>query len=323
MKNIAELNLNLELNSYRSETTKREFKQLKILLLVPPAISDKMPNVRLIKDQLRHLVKEVLAIKFQHNLEVYLAQYQPDLILALGSATMFPEENIAALKASNVPKAVWMADENCITQTERNLALLFNYIFTQNIANLFYYQGFRGKHSCYLPFTADTDLYYPKRVERSYHSDVLILGHVQMNHILHNLAQSELLQGLKVVTVSNRWEHTKNSIVINQEKDMSNYYNGARIVINCTGSVQKIMEVSACGIFQLVEDHPHIQNYCIAEDDLICFQNFKELSDHFKHYMSHSDERRISASRLLKAVKYNHSYLQQGKLLLSNIFKEP
>ncbi|WP_339319960.1 glycosyltransferase [Paenibacillus sp. FSL R10-2734] len=316
-------NLILEMNSYRAETIKRELKQLRVLLLVPSGISNKLLNVRLFKDQLRHLVKEVLAIKFQHNLEQYLAQYQPDLILALGSETMFPEENIPALKASNVPKAVWMADATCLTRTERNLALLFDYIFTQNIVNLIYYQGLQGKYSSYLPYATDTELYYPRRVENCYHSDVLILGHFQMNSVLHTLAYSELLHGLKVITVGSGWEPIRNFLDIKHDKDMSNYYNGARIVINCTGSVQQIMEVSACGVFQLVEDHPHLQGSRIAEEDLIRFQNFKELTESFKYYISHSEERRISASRALKNVKYNHSYLQQGKLLLNKIFTEP
>jgi spore maturation protein CgeB len=282
-----------------------------------------MPNVRLFKDQLRHLVKDVLAIKFQHNLEQYLAQYQPDLILALGSETLFPEENIPALKASNVPKAVWMADAACLTQIERKLALLFDYIFTQNIANLIYYQGLWGKHSYYLPYAVDTDFYYPSRVEEHYHSDVLILGHLQMNSILHTLAHSEILHGLKVMTIGSGWETTENFINITHDKEMSNYYNGARIVINCTGSLQQIMEISACGVFQLVEDHSHLQRYQIAQEDLIRFQNFEELSDRFMHYISNSEERRISASHVLRELKYNHSYLQQGRLLLKKIFTEP
>lgn len=309
-------NLILE-NSYRAETITRELKQLRVLLLVPSEISDKMPNVRLFKDQLRHLVKEVLAIKLHHNLEEYLAQYQPDLILALGSESLFPEENIPALKAYNAPKAVWMADATCLTRTERNLALLFDYIFTQNIANLIYYQGLREKHSCYLPYAPDTELYYPRRVENRYHSDVLILGHFQMNSVLETLAHSELLHGLKIMTFGSGWEPTKNFIDITYDKtEISNYYNGARIIINCTGSVQQIMEVAACGVFQFVEDHPHFQSYPITEEDLIRFQNLKELSESFKYYIAHSDARRSSASRALKEVKYNHSYLQQGKLLL-------
>jgi spore maturation protein CgeB len=316
-------NLTLEMNSYRAEPLQRELKQLRILLLVPTEASGKMPNVRLFKDQLRHLVKEVLAIKFQHNLEEYLAHFQPDLILALGSETLFPEENLPALKASNVPKAVWMADAACLTPTERNLALLFDYIFTQNIANLIYYQGLWGKHSSYLPYAADTDLYYPRRVEDCYQSDVLILGDFQIDSVLYTLAYSDLLQGLKVMIDGRGWEPPRNFIDITHSKDMSSYYNGAKIVINCTGSVQQIMEVTACGVFQLVEDHPHLHNYRIAEEDLIRFQNFKELSDSFKHYFSHSEERRISASRALKELKYNHSYIQQGKLLLRKIFKEP
>jgi spore maturation protein CgeB len=169
----------------------------------------------------------------------------------------------------------------------------------------------------------DTDLYYPRRVENRYHSDVLILGHLQINSVLHTLAHSELLRGLKVMTVGNGWEHTSDFIDITQDNEISSYYNGARIVINCTDSLLQIMEVSACGVFQLVEDHPHLQGYRIAEEELIRFRNFKELSDHFKHYISHSEERRISASHVLREVKYNHSYLQQGRLLLKKIFTEP
>lgn len=305
------------------ETATLEMKQMKILLLVPSQTGDKTPNVRLIKDQLRHLVKEVLVIKYPHNLEDYLGRFQPDLILALGSETTFPEENIPALKASTVPKAVWMTDSTSLTRTERDLALLFDYIFTQNKVNLIYYRGLWGKHSSYLPYVADTDLYYPRRVDKYYHSDVLILGHFRVDSVLPTLAHSDLFRGLKVMACVSGWEPAKEIMNITHSKNMSNYYNGARIVIHCTGSVQQIMEVAACGVFQLVEDHPNLHHFPLAQDDLVRFHSFSELVDHFKYYSTHSEKRRISASRTLQEIKYHHSYTQQCIHLLKRIFSEP
>lgn len=305
------------------ETATLEMKQMKILLLVPSQTGDKTPNVRLIKDQLRHLVKEVLVIKYPHNLEDYLGRFQPNLILALGSETTFPEENTPALKASTVPKAVWMADSISITRSERNLALLFDYIFTQREVNLTYYSGLRGKHSSYLPYAADTDLYYPRRVNKCYHSDVLILGHFRVDSVLPTLAHSDLFRGLKVMAYVSGWEPAKEFINITHSNDMSKYYNGARMVIHCTSSVQQIMEVAACGVFQLVEDHLNLHHFLLAQDDLIRFHSFSELVDHFKYYSTHSEKRRISASRTLQEIKYHHSYTQHCIHLLKRIFNKP
>jgi len=122
MKKTAELFTPQETESHLWQKKQRALKHLKVLLLVPLKVNDKMPNVRLIKDQLRYLVKEVLVIKYQHKLDEYINRFQPDLILALGSETVFPEENLAALRTSTVPKAIWMADAAGLSIIERKLA---------------------------------------------------------------------------------------------------------------------------------------------------------------------------------------------------------
>ncbi len=300
----------------------RALKHLKILLLVPLKVNDKMPNIRLIKDQFQYLVKEVLVIKYQHKLDEYITRFQPDLILALGSETLFPEENIAALKTSTVPKAIWMSDATGLSIVERKLALLFDYIFTQSRSNLFYYEGLLGKQSSYLPYVADTDIYFPRRVESRFKSDVLILGNFSKNNLLQSLAQSQWLTNLKVTAYGTGVENFSDFIVaITSSEHLSSYYNGTRMVINFSGSLQQVMEVSACGIFQMTQEHPNLQGHLIPQNGLISFSTFNQLTDFIKHYSSHSDEKRLTASLALENNKYSYSYMQQGLTLLNAIFE--
>lgn len=296
-------------------------KHLKVLLLVPLKVNDKMPNIRLIKDQFRYLVKEVLVIKYQHKLDEYLSRFQPDLILALGSETMFPEENLAALKTSTVPKAIWMADTAGLGIVERKLALLFDYIFTQNRSNLFYYEGLLGKHSSYLSYVADTDIYFPRRVESRFKSDILILGDFSKNNLLQSLAQSQWLTDLKVIGYGNGVENFSDFTPLTSSKHLSSYYNGTRMVINFSGSLQQVMEVSACGIFQMIQEHTNLDGYLTAQHGLISFATFNQLTDLIHYYSSHSDERRLAASQALEKNKYSYSYMQQGLTLLKRIFE--
>lgn len=321
MKKTAELFTPQETESHLWQKKQRALKHLKVLLLVPLKVNDKMPNVRLIKDQLRYLVKEVLVIKYQHKLDEYINRFQPDLILALGSETVFPEENLAALRTSTVPKAIWMADAAGLSIIERKLALLFDYIFTQNVSNLFYYEGLLGKHSSYLSYVADTDIYFPRRVESRFKSDILILGDFSKNNLLQSLAQSQWLTDLKVIGYGNGVENFSDFIPLTSSKHLSSYYNGTRMVINFSGSLQQVMEVSACGIFQLTQEHPNLKGYLSAPNGLISFTTFNQLTDFINYYSSHSDERRLAASLALEKNKYNYSYMQQGLLLLNTIFE--
>lgn len=322
MKKTTDLLTPQEHEFHLLQKQQRALKHLKVLLLVPLKVNDKMPNIRLIKDQFRYIVKEVLVIKYQHNLDEYITRFQPDLILALGSETLFPEENLAALKTSTVPKAIWMADTTGLNIVERKLALLFDYIFTQNLSNLFYYEGLLGKHSSYLSYVADTDIYFPRRVESRFKSDVLILGNFSKNNLLQSLAQSQWLTDLKVIAYGIGVENFSDFIIaITSSQHLSSYFNGTKMVINFSGSLQQVMEVSACGIFQLTQEHPNLQGHLTAQNGLFSFSTFNQLTDLIKHYSSHSDERRLAASLALEKSKYNYSYMQQGLTLLSTIFE--
>ncbi|GAF08373.1 DUF3880 domain-containing protein [Paenibacillus pini] len=186
---------------YKTQDRRKVFyKRLNLLLVVPTLKISNTLNEIILEEQLRHLVKNVHAVKYAHHLEECLSQQEFDLILVLGSEEKLPTESLNILKQSNIKKAVWLSDERGVTEVEWQLAPLFDYVFTQSTANIPAYKALQCKHCHYMPFASNTSIYFPKAVESRYQSDVLLIGDIRLNTVLRACIQSEVLSGKKVVS---------------------------------------------------------------------------------------------------------------------------
>ncbi len=96
-------------------------------------------------------------------------------------------------------------------------------------------------------------------------------------------------------------------------------YNGTKLVIHSGASIKHMMEIAACGTFQLIGSSANQSNLV----DLSIFQQFascEELIQKFEHYWQSIDARRLAASHALAYMKYNQSHLQKTLRLLDIIF---
>ncbi|WP_068774921.1 glycosyltransferase [Paenibacillus sp. FJAT-26967] len=295
------------------------YKDLNILLLVPTIKTKNAPNEIALEEQLRHLVKQVRAIKYAHNLSDSLSQNDVDLILVIGGEETLPPEHEALLRTSPVKKAVWMSDKEGLSSVELQLAPLFDYVLTQNPANVSAYRSLRCKQCYDVPFAVNTDVFFPKQVDSGFLSDVLIVGDASSHGNLYSFVHSGVLSDKKVRVYGNGWESAQFLLPISSEEDLADYYNGAKIVINTSSSLHQMLEISACGAFQLIQRHPEINPH-ILTGELESFDTPEELSDKFAYYATNIDQRRLAASRALANNKYNHSYLQKGMQLLDIVF---
>lgn len=296
------------------------YKTLNLVLLIPPSKMIAAPYEVLLEEQLRFLVKNVYLVKYAHDLANHVSQYEIDLILVINSDETLPSEIVNELRATMVKKAVWQTDQAGATPSQVVMALLFDYVFTQNPDNISAYQLAHNKNCYYLPFAVNASVFYPRSVATYYKSDVLILGDADPENTLHSFAQSNLLSGKKVFVYGKGWEEYNSSVFLILSKDkLADYYNGTKIVINyCTSLLQKL-EISACGTFQIVQQNTD-ESFHIGTDELITFTTLEELTCHFEYYWPNIDQRRLAASRALAENKYNHSFLQRGIQLLDIVF---
>ncbi|WP_028552237.1 CgeB family protein [Paenibacillus sp. UNC451MF] len=294
-------------------------KQMKVLIVSTLSGETAWQTDLVITEQFRHLVKEVVSVKANYNLSEAIYQMKPDLLLVLGNQELLSNENRMILKTTPVKKAIWLTDDTEMIEAIRHAASVFDCVFTQNAVNIPLYQYVGCKQVIYLPFAAERSIFYPQQVEDSCRSDILFIGDASISR--NELIQSvlELVESKKVLAIGAGWEKYDQVMRVQRDSGLREYYNGAEIIINWQSSQRQVLEIAACGTFQLVEDHPNLYGYTSPDEDIIAFRNAGELTKKLQHYLTQADQRRIVATKALLGSKYDYSYLQMVIKLLDAV----
>ncbi|MFD7522932.1 glycosyltransferase family protein [Paenibacillus chitinolyticus] len=298
---------------------KRPYKLMNLLLVAPGHPMPGAPNEMLLEVHLKHLVRNVTVIKHTASLAEQLTRPDLDLILILGGEEPLSDESAGALKNTPVRKVLWLSDNEKPFDLDSRTVSLFDYIFTQKMAHISVYRALQCRNCACLPYASDTDIYFPRPVKNRYKSDLLLIGHAEPESILYSFVFKDLPADEKVRVCGRGWEPFPSLIIIPPDEDLAAYYNGARIVINCSGSIVRTLEVAACGTFQLIQQHSELTPF-LETGDWHTFQTQDELADKFLYYRENIDHRRLAASKALADNKYNHSSLQKGIQLLDLVF---
>ncbi|WP_310551889.1 CgeB family protein [Paenibacillus glufosinatiresistens] len=293
----------------RRSTPLRNWKELRILLIAPergPASS----LVPVLEEPLRHLLRDVVTIKYTHSLERYLGSSRPELVLVTGDGCGLPERNLRMLAASGAVRAAWVSDEETPAGFTPSPRPLFDFIFTQRYANLTNYRVLCTEAVHYLPLPPDTALYRPRPANAGFRSDILIVEGNYSNGELNRWLEELPLEGKKVLRIRD------GTLPLAEEAD---YFSGARMVINASGKLGTAQNVSACGTFQLIRDDPALYDYTANNPALAVFHSGGKLRELFYHYWEDPDRRRTQASRALADLRYNRSGLNQSMKLLTRL----
>lgn len=302
------------------EKRKVRYKQLALLLVVPESSGPLGCNEALLEDGFRHLVKEVHTVRRAQGLAEPIRQYAPDLILFMDDGTDIAEDDAAALHQYAGCTAVWLSDRQGSSESQRRLAPMFDCVFTQSAALIPIYHRAQGPSYAHLPFGADTSIYYPRHVPERYASDVLLIGDANSNGLLASFARSGALANLRVRVFGEGWERFDGWLRVPSADALADYANGAKLVVNGSASAQRVLEIAACGTFQLVQAHAELAPLTDAGDHLTIFRSEAELAEQLEHFLAHADARRLAATRALLYQKYHCSYLQNAVRLLDAIF---
>ncbi len=295
-------------------------KHMKVLIVSTLSEDMEWRTDLVITDQFRHLVKEVVSVKASFNLSELLFHMKPDLLLVLGNQELLSNDNLMTLQAASVKKVIWLADAAAMMETNRHVASVFDCVFTQNAVNIPLYQYVGCKQVVYLPFAAERSVFYPQHVEDEYRSDILFIGDAFMSRNVLIQGVLTQLEDKKVFAVGAGWEKYERVMPIQREKGLQEYYNGADIIINWQSSQRQVLEINACGTFQLVEDHPNLYGCTNPGEDIIVFRNAEDLLEKLQYYLAHPELRRRIASKALWSSQYDYSYLQMVIKLLDTAF---
>ncbi|WP_167483554.1 hypothetical protein [Paenibacillus xylanexedens] len=165
----------------------------------------------------------------------------------------------------------------------------------------------------------DPHIFCPQAVPPEYESDVYIIGDAELDNILTTFAKSGLLNN-KIVRVDGKgWAKLGDFYPVRRHEARQILFNGSKLVIHSGESIKNVMEIAACGTFQLIGPSVNQSNGI----DLSNFQQYnscEELTQKFEHYWQSVDARRLAASHALAYMKYNQSHLQKTLRLLDIIF---
>lgn len=291
------------------------------ILLVSSLTDDSLWQVeQMIAEQFRLLVKELVAIKAFQSFTAALDQLNPDLLLVVGNEGTFSGTDLEIIRKSPVKKAIWLSDGPFTSESTARLAVLFDYVFTQNTLHIPFYQHSGCREVHYLPFAADRSLFSPRSVEAECTFDLLLLGDARATGKEYAEIIKHVFPIRKVAAAGTGWEEYPGVKVLPSGAELQNYYNGAEIIIHWGGPPGKIFDIAACGAFQLAEAHPNIYEYMNPGDDIVTFHTAGELLQKLHFYSTHPDTKRAVASRALWRSTYDYSFLQMAAKLLHTVF---
>ncbi|NOU78512.1 glycosyltransferase [Paenibacillus sp. LMG 31459] len=297
-----------------------EFKKLRVLLVSAMPEEELWQTEQLIADQFRLLTKEVVAIKAFQSFSTALVQLNPDLLLVVGGDTDFSDNDLEVIRRATLQKAIWITDSSGTSSSTGRLAALFNYVFTQNMYHIPFYQHSGSSSVMYLPFAADRNLFSPKYVDEACRCDVLLLGDALPAGIAYLHELSPLLSGCKLYAAGKGWEEYPGITPVSPGTELQDYYNGAEIIIHWGQPPLRAFQIASCGAVQLAEDHSNLYAYMNPGEDIITFHTGQELNEKLSYYRNHPESARAVATRALWKSTYDYSFMQMAAKLLHTVF---
>lgn len=251
-----------------------------------------------------------------------------DLVWLVAQSPMTPAV-AAELRKHGIPTAFWFVEEWQLLTYWRESAPIYDYFFTIQREPFLRDLRDRGvKRARYLPLAADPYIHRPLELTPAeiaeYGSEISHVGAGYRNRrqVFSGLAGfdfklwgndwampgvlSKVLQrdGARISTA----ESVKvfNAATINLNLHSSEFHDG----VNPDGDYlnPRTFEIAACGGFQLVDRRRDLDEYFRPGEDIVAFDDARELPLLIRYYLDHPDERRAIAAAGRQRVCAGHTY---------------
>ncbi|MBD2871526.1 CgeB family protein [Paenibacillus arenilitoris] len=321
-----------------------EIRSIRVLY-VRAGLSGPFPEMdQAIIEVLRGMVSELIIASPTDNLVELAGWKWPDLVLTMHGIRV-PASQIQGIRAIGIKTAIWLVDEPYVTDVTTVLAPQYEYLFTHELATIPIYEQL-GCQVHYLPLAVNPKLYKPKYVPPQYQSDICFIGNAFHNRV--NLIDRihSVLETRDTRIVGLFWKRLRHyrklrkgiQIAWISSEKASNYYNGAKIVINIHRAYDdkahnknslnipglsinpRTYEILASGAFQLTDIRQDLTDFYVPGVDLETYSSPKELVDKIIYYL-HDEQKRMQIARngFMKTIE-KHTYQNRLSQLLQIIF---
>lgn len=283
---------------------------------------------------LRRLNKRLLAIA---------RSYKPDLFLEAGGWNILPA-TLDAMRDMGIRTALWTIDPPRLFKPIREAAPHYDFVFTQGTEAYEILKKYNIKNLHWLPFACDSDFHKPIELTpeelKRYSTEVCFVGswnplYVKRRAVLEGLTDFKIgiwgpgwdkLPAESPLRRFIRGLHTK-------PEDWTKIYSASKIVLcihdhDTEGKIliyqasPRVYEVLACGAFLVTDRQKDILTLFNPGEDLVIFNNIKELREIITYYLRHPDEARSIAERGRMKVLENHTYRHRIKEILAQVARD-
>ncbi|WP_426448799.1 CgeB family protein [Paenibacillus sp. S-38] len=299
-----------------------------------------------ILDALQGLVSEAAGLHESEDAAGRAAVETPDLVIVL-NGTRFPVSQVESLRSQGVPTALWLVDDPYHTDRSSQIAPLYDYVFTHEVNAVSRYRELGCPNVHYLPLAAGPHIYYPRKVDRGFHTDICFIANAFPNRVEFIDRIAPFLEKHRVLIAGWWWERLQSfgrlqgkirqNVSWMPPEEVCSFYNGAKIVVNLhradndpgdqnSGGLQghsinpRTYEICAAGAFQLTDVRPELPAMYRPGIEVATYQSPEEFMEKAAYYLEHDAEREAMALRGLRRTREEHTYRHRVEALLRTLW---
>ena len=225
------------------------------------------------------------------------------------------------LKRRGIPTICWWLDDPISLAHKFIEPELYDFFFSNSRGTASVYRHYQVREPHYLPVAVDPTIHRPiEGVEQQY--DIVFAGdwHPTRERVLLELARHHRLTIIgpwkrSIPKDSPLWPHFLR-VGYFTPNEMALLFNQARIVLNVHqwyqkwsyGSNPRLFEASGCRAFQLCDAKEEIRDLYVPDDEIVLYEDARELPELCAHYLARPEERARIAERAYAHTLREHTY---------------
>ncbi|WP_062047168.1 glycosyltransferase [Bacillus sp. JCM 19034] len=266
-----------------------------------------------------------------------LNKNKPDIVLVL--KRKLPIEWIQLFQQHRIPVGLWVVDDPYLIKVHLSQGKPYDFLITQEINGPAFYAN-KGMKAYYLPLAVNETIYFPKKVDRDYQSDICFVGSGMPNRIRLFQQLTDYFKDKKITIIGRWWEPLKKQVnwhrkVINKTikpEETSRYYSGAKIVLNihrqssdktynpfplkANTPNNRTFDIAACRAFQLSSFRKSMSDFYGA-DEIVQYYTPNDLVEKLEYYLTNHEEREAISHKAYERTLYEHTYVHRMKQLIA------
>lgn len=266
----------------------------------------------------------------------------------------FNPEFFPALRRITDRIAAWQLDDPYYVDLILPFLPYLHTVFTVDTITLPLYKR-HGKITEWLPMACSPKTHKPLNdIDARYKSDVCFIGvpfkGSRRVRIVDDIAQQLAGYQSRIIgaTANDRWQQelTRYDLLKHQVLDKFvatdeavRYYNGAAINLNlhkdsfghmwdhnthhlqAASPCERTFSIAGCNAFQLIDaSRPDLAKLFKPGEEIISFEDSKDLSAKIDYYLAHADERREIAEKTWEIVCQKHTYMHRAEYIAGTAF---